>query len=60
VETLDEAQWYEVVLVRERDELPVFSGQLEDCENWLALNGDAWKEGHFEIRPAIEVNLDHS
>ncbi|GEM_PF-5149786 len=41
-----------VVLVRPEDETVVFAGELEDCEDWLALNGDTWEDGHLEIRPA--------
>ncbi len=46
------AEGYAVVLVRPDGERVVFSGDLDACEDWLALNGDAWGDGHFEIRPA--------
>ncbi len=54
MEPLDDAEVYEVVLVRDGEERRVYSGVLEDCEDWLALNGDTWNEGHFEIRPVLE------
>lgn len=54
MEPLDNAEVYEVVLIRDGEDTLVYSGTLEDCEDWLALNGDAWDVGHFEIRPALE------
>ena len=46
-----DAAVYSVVLVRPDGERVVFSGPLEECEDWLALNGDTWEDGHLEIRP---------
>jgi len=48
----ESADRYQVVLVRGREETVLFSGDLEACEDWLALNADRWADGHFEIRPA--------
>ncbi len=41
-----------VILVRGGKESVVYRGGLEDCEAWLALNGDkvSTGEGHFELR----------
>ncbi len=41
-----------VVLVRGGEGLVVYHGGLEDCEAWLALNGDkpSSGDGHFELR----------
>jgi|YNPBryunderm2012_1023409.scaffolds.fasta_scaffold12789_3 hypothetical protein len=41
-----------VVLVRGGQQLVVYQGGVEDCEAWLALNGDkvSTGEGHFEMR----------
>jgi len=47
-----------VVLVRPDGEAVVFRGSLEDCEDWLATNGDAWEDGHLEIRPGNEMLRD--
>ena len=51
MDSLENAERFEVVHVRQTGETTVYAGTLEDCEDWLALNGDAWDDGHFEIRP---------
>jgi len=53
--TPEESVVYEVVFFRGTDQQPVYSGDLEECEDWLALNGDSWSDGHYEIRPANEL-----
>ncbi len=42
---------YQIVLVRDGLESVVFTGDLRSCEDWLALNGDSYQDGYFEIRP---------
>jgi len=54
---MEEAKMYEIVLVRGGEETSVYSGLLEDCEDWLALNGDTWNDGHFEIRPTVQETV---
>jgi hypothetical protein len=54
-----EGEQAHVVLVRGRAEKLVYSGDLPDCEAWLALNGDKLLEGdaHFELRDGRPVSL---
>lgn len=42
---------YAVVLVRTSGEVVVFSGDLDTCQDWLAMEGDSARSGHYEIRP---------
>ncbi len=42
---------HDVVLFQDGGESVLFSGDLEACEDWLALNGDRFLDGYFEIRP---------
>jgi hypothetical protein len=41
---------YQIVLIRDGLESVVFTGDLRSCEDWLALNGDSYQDGYFEIR----------
>ena len=50
----EDSERYEVILVRDGLESVVFSGDLRSCEDWLALNGDSYGDGYFEIRPVID------
>ncbi len=45
---------YQIVLVRDGLESVVFTGDLRSCEDWLALNGDSYEDGYFEIRPVAD------
>ncbi|MCG6963811.1 MAG: hypothetical protein LJE95_11135 [Acidobacteria bacterium] len=42
---------YAVILVRASEEVVVFSGDLEACQDWLVMEGDSGRGGHYEIRP---------
>lgn len=42
---------YAVILVRAGEEVVVFTGDLDSCQDWLAMEGDSSRGGHYEIRP---------
>jgi len=46
-----------VIHALEGNEIRVFTGSLEQCEDWVALNGDSFSAGHFEIRPAAPADV---
>ncbi len=42
---------HEVVYTTGQRATVVHRGPLTECEDWLALHGDRWRDGSFEIRP---------
>jgi len=47
---------HEVVHTAESSSRVVHRGALMECEDWLALHGDLWHDGSFEIRPVLSEN----